>query len=72
MHIQAVQTSLFHQRKQGERETVDSLVQALRVLFHILCYNYTSVVSSSIGLSDVLLILVFISVNKVIGEVAAR
>ena len=31
--IQAVR-SLFHERKQGEKESVDSYAQALKVLFH--------------------------------------
>ena len=34
VRIQAVQSSLFHDRKQKERETVDSYAQVLRVLFH--------------------------------------
>ena len=33
VRIQAVQTSHFHDRKQGERESVDSYAQDLRVLF---------------------------------------
>ena len=33
VRIQAVQSSLFHERKQGE-ESVDSYAQALKVLFH--------------------------------------
>ena len=34
VRIQAVQSSLFHDRRQRERETVDSYAQDLRVLFH--------------------------------------
>ena len=34
VQIQAVQTSLFHERRQGERETVDSYAEGLRGLFH--------------------------------------
>jgi hypothetical protein len=34
MHIQAVQTSLFHDRKQVDGETVDTFAQDLRRLFH--------------------------------------
>ena len=34
VRIQAVQSSLFHDRRQKERETVDSYAQDLRVLFH--------------------------------------
>ncbi len=34
VRIQAVQSSLFHGRRQGERESVDSYAQALRMLFH--------------------------------------
>ena len=34
MHIQAVQTSLFHDRKQVDSETVDTFAQDLRRLFH--------------------------------------
>ena len=34
VQIQAVQSSLFHDRRQKERETVDSYAQDLRVLFH--------------------------------------
>ena len=33
VRIQAVQTSLFHERKQREKESVDGYAQALRVLF---------------------------------------
>ena len=33
VRIQAVQTSLFHKRKQREKESVDGYAQALRVLF---------------------------------------
>ena len=33
VRIQAVQSSLFHERKQGEKESVDSYAQALTVLF---------------------------------------
>ena len=34
VHLSAVQTSMFHDRKQGEKETVDSYAQDLRRLFH--------------------------------------
>ena len=34
IHLSAVQTSMFHDRKQGEKETVDSYAQDLRRLFH--------------------------------------
>ncbi len=34
VRIQAVQSTLFHERKQKERESVDSYAQVLRVLFH--------------------------------------
>ena len=33
VHIQSVQSSLFHDRRQGQRETVDTFAQELRVLF---------------------------------------
>ena len=34
MRIQAVQSSLFHERKQKEKESVDSYAQTIRELFH--------------------------------------
>lgn len=34
VQIQSVQTSLFHERKQGERETVDVYAQDLKSKFH--------------------------------------
>jgi len=34
VRIQAVQTSLFHERRQGERETVDSYTHGILGLFH--------------------------------------
>ena len=39
VRIQAIQSSLFHERKQGEKESVDSYAQALKVLFHKACPN---------------------------------
>ena len=33
VHIQSVQSSLFHDRRQGQREIVDTFAQELRVLF---------------------------------------
>ena len=33
VHIQSVQSSLFHDRKQGQRETLDTFAQELRALF---------------------------------------
>ena len=34
VRIQSVQTSLFHERKQGEKESVDAYAQDLKSLFH--------------------------------------
>ena len=34
VRIQSVQTSLFHEQKQGEKESVDAYAQDLKSLFH--------------------------------------